>query len=173
MDCRKAIAMNNNSGHGYVVRRDDGFKARCGGPAICSKCAEEVKVLQNKFIEIYAKPKLKNLLELEAQGELPPFGKVEILVLTDWIEDKIKLPHNFSVLLPLFKQYMDDFVHVQQLVTETKERSPKTFEIFDNPPRIKCLECNRTSYSREDVRQKYCVGCDKFHDDYKKRIGNP
>lgn len=29
------------SGHGHVTPNPDGTKARCGGPAICSKCALE------------------------------------------------------------------------------------------------------------------------------------
>lgn len=30
-----------DTGHGHVVPRVDGGKARCGGPAICSACALE------------------------------------------------------------------------------------------------------------------------------------
>jgi hypothetical protein len=30
-----------NGGHGHVVPRQDGAKARCGGPAICHECALE------------------------------------------------------------------------------------------------------------------------------------
>jgi hypothetical protein len=29
------------SGHGHVIPRQDGVKARCGGPALCSECAAE------------------------------------------------------------------------------------------------------------------------------------
>ena len=28
-----------NAGHGHVYPRLDGVRARCGGPAICAKCA--------------------------------------------------------------------------------------------------------------------------------------
>lgn len=28
-------------GHGHVVPRDDGIKARCGGPGLCKQCALE------------------------------------------------------------------------------------------------------------------------------------
>lgn len=28
-------------GHGWVTPREDGAKARCGGPSICAKCAVE------------------------------------------------------------------------------------------------------------------------------------
>lgn len=31
-----------NTGHGHVRPRADGAKARCGGPAICAKCAREL-----------------------------------------------------------------------------------------------------------------------------------
>jgi hypothetical protein len=34
-----------NNGHGHVVPRDDGAKARCGGPALCSVCAHELSML--------------------------------------------------------------------------------------------------------------------------------
>ncbi len=30
-----------NTGHGHVHPRPDGFKARCGGPGICSQCSQE------------------------------------------------------------------------------------------------------------------------------------
>jgi hypothetical protein len=28
----------SDTGHGWVVPRDDGMKARCGGPALCPEC---------------------------------------------------------------------------------------------------------------------------------------
>ena len=31
-----------NSGHGHVRARPDGVKARCGGPAICPACRQEL-----------------------------------------------------------------------------------------------------------------------------------
>lgn len=33
---------NFNLGHGHVIPRPDGVKARCGGPALCSVCAKEL-----------------------------------------------------------------------------------------------------------------------------------
>ena len=30
-----------NCGHGHVVPRTDGLKARCGGPALCAECARD------------------------------------------------------------------------------------------------------------------------------------
>jgi hypothetical protein len=30
-----------NTGHGHVRERPDGYKARCGGPALCGICARE------------------------------------------------------------------------------------------------------------------------------------
>lgn len=35
-----------NSGHGHVFPRPDGVKARCGGPAICPVCAQDLGALQ-------------------------------------------------------------------------------------------------------------------------------
>jgi hypothetical protein len=33
------VFIHGNSGHGHVWPRPDGLRARCGGPAICRKCA--------------------------------------------------------------------------------------------------------------------------------------
>lgn len=30
-----------NQGHGHVYPREDGVKARCGGPGLCSQCARD------------------------------------------------------------------------------------------------------------------------------------
>lgn len=43
--CRSQLRRPINSGHGHVVPRPDGVKARCGGPAICSQCAKEAAQL--------------------------------------------------------------------------------------------------------------------------------
>lgn len=32
-----------NNGHGHVSPREDGVKARCGGPSICMECSKELK----------------------------------------------------------------------------------------------------------------------------------
>lgn len=34
-----------NTGHGHVWRRPDGVRARCGGPAVCSKCAADAAAI--------------------------------------------------------------------------------------------------------------------------------
>jgi hypothetical protein len=34
-----------DGGHGHVVPRADGAKARCGGPAICGECARELALM--------------------------------------------------------------------------------------------------------------------------------
>lgn len=34
------------SGHGWVIRNANGTVARCGGPAICRQCAQELTQLQ-------------------------------------------------------------------------------------------------------------------------------
>lgn len=40
----------SGTGHGHVFHREDGTKARCGGPGVCDKCnadmAEKNKVVQ-------------------------------------------------------------------------------------------------------------------------------
>lgn len=35
----------SGSGHGHVFPNADGFKAKCGGPAVCVACAEDAKAL--------------------------------------------------------------------------------------------------------------------------------
>lgn len=40
-----------NQGHGWVVPRKDGHKARCGGPNICSLCRKEREALLSKVID--------------------------------------------------------------------------------------------------------------------------
>lgn len=37
-----------NSGHGHVWARPDGVRARCGGPAMCSKCAKDAAMMEAK-----------------------------------------------------------------------------------------------------------------------------
>lgn len=37
-----------NQGHGHVVPRADGARARCGGPGLCSVCAQEKAALEGK-----------------------------------------------------------------------------------------------------------------------------
>lgn len=39
-------AGGRNEGHGHVLTRPDGAKARCGGPALCRECARDLAVLQ-------------------------------------------------------------------------------------------------------------------------------
>jgi hypothetical protein len=44
-------------GHGHVVPRADGFKAKCGGPALCAACAGELSdqtVRMNFLAQLYA-----------------------------------------------------------------------------------------------------------------------
>jgi len=38
--------MMANLGHGWVVPRHDGAKARCGGPALCMSCQAEAMMLR-------------------------------------------------------------------------------------------------------------------------------
>lgn len=37
--------IGTNDGHGHVWPRPDGVRARCGGPAICRKCAADASML--------------------------------------------------------------------------------------------------------------------------------
>lgn len=40
------IAGNHNIGHGWVMPRQDGVKARCGGPGLCMDCQAEAMMLR-------------------------------------------------------------------------------------------------------------------------------
>lgn len=37
-----------NVGHGHVFPRPDGMKARCGGPALCSECAQDLALKERE-----------------------------------------------------------------------------------------------------------------------------
>ena len=41
-----------NGGHGHVIPRPDGAKARCGGPALCSVCAAELAAAEDEWLEL-------------------------------------------------------------------------------------------------------------------------
>ena len=37
----QSLSRPENIGHGHVFKRPDGVKARCGGPSMCSECAQD------------------------------------------------------------------------------------------------------------------------------------
>lgn len=39
-----------NSGHGHAWMRPDGIKARCGGPAMCSECRDEQRLMRETAV---------------------------------------------------------------------------------------------------------------------------
>ncbi len=41
-----AAQPNLNTGHGHVIARPDGARARCGGPGICHECSKELAALK-------------------------------------------------------------------------------------------------------------------------------
>ncbi len=43
--------------------------------------------------------------------------------------------------------------------------SNKTYEIVEDGHAIVCLICGRKSYNANDVAQKYCGDCNRFHED--------
>ena len=51
-----------DKGHGHVVPRKDGIKARCGGPALCSKCAMEQVRLDATAIPVHFVPIRETIL---------------------------------------------------------------------------------------------------------------
>lgn len=44
------IVPHTNSGHGHAWARPDGVKARCGGPAACSECRDEQRLMRETAI---------------------------------------------------------------------------------------------------------------------------
>lgn len=40
-----------NTGHGHVYPREDGVRARCGGPACCHECARDLARQQQERAE--------------------------------------------------------------------------------------------------------------------------
>lgn len=48
-----------NTGHGHVYPREDGVRARCGGPGLCSECSRDLvekmrsQMTQEEFRRLY------------------------------------------------------------------------------------------------------------------------
>ncbi len=84
---------HKGSGHGWVYPRPDGVKARCGGPAICTACAEDQRALdaagefaQGTLDSQYTDPTSVLALMLEAmKGQL-------LIVLVNRLGGKIDIP---------------------------------------------------------------------------------
>jgi len=58
-----AVQMNLRSGyfgHGWVVPRSDGVKARCGGPGLCRTCSQEQQALNKQQV---VAPEIRELLQ--------------------------------------------------------------------------------------------------------------
>jgi hypothetical protein len=43
--------VNPNVGHGHVFPRPDGMKSRCGGPAMCSGCAQDLALKEAETLD--------------------------------------------------------------------------------------------------------------------------
>lgn len=56
-----------NTGHGHVTPREDGMKARCGGPALCAECSRELAVKEGKELAQVGGSHSKHVVEIEAQ----------------------------------------------------------------------------------------------------------
>jgi hypothetical protein len=39
-----------------------------------------------------------------------------------------------------------------------------SYQILQNPPRIKCFECGFISPHPGDIKYKFCANCSKFHE---------
>jgi hypothetical protein len=45
------MALKTGDGHGWVIPRQDGTKARCGGPAICDDCKSELRIIDDRKLK--------------------------------------------------------------------------------------------------------------------------
>jgi hypothetical protein len=99
--------MMNDIGHGHVVPRSDGVKARCGGPAMCGDCAKELARLQAAG-ELQAevariRDKTSSTCGERPRPPLPELSREEVGVLLDrppgkvWIDGwRVHGPHRQS-----------------------------------------------------------------------------
>lgn len=59
--------MTNTIGHGHIIPRDDGYKAKCGGPACCGVCMAEWNSIEGKEYRLkMEQPKIYRQWELDA-----------------------------------------------------------------------------------------------------------
>lgn len=49
-DETELVVPHTNSGHGHAWARPDGVKARCGGPAACSQCRDEQRLMRETAV---------------------------------------------------------------------------------------------------------------------------
>ena len=49
-DETELVVPHTNSGHGHAWARPDGVKARCGGPAACSECRDEQRLMRETAV---------------------------------------------------------------------------------------------------------------------------
>lgn len=55
-------------GHGHVYRRDDGQKARCGGPGLCAECSRDLGSLAASTRPMSGSDAFQNAVEAEIQA---------------------------------------------------------------------------------------------------------
>lgn len=73
-----------NSGHGHVVPRPDGMRARCGGPGLCKVCQHDRALLESRVTQ---QPELSAPASLDPIEDL--MTKVQAFGLACWTrEDK-------------------------------------------------------------------------------------
>jgi ribosomal protein L37E len=62
----------------------------------------------------------------------------------------------------------DRYIKINVAMCLVDSQGGPTYEIAKEGKGIKCLRCERTSWSSEDVKQKYCGACNAFHTEGKK-----
>lgn len=66
---RQAPRRMSNTGHGHVKPRDDGIKARCGGPNMCLVCAYELVAQLEERMPVRPKTLEQRVSDLELRVE--------------------------------------------------------------------------------------------------------
>lgn len=94
--------MTNIIGHGHVIPRDDGYQAKCGGPAVCGVCQGE---------ERRARPRLATQLDhfvadVEAAGadqKLYTQAELDAAVAQALAKDRLEFKIALLALQPLWR----------------------------------------------------------------------
>lgn len=87
----------HNLGHGWVWKREDGAKARCGGPALCPECARDARLLpfeKSSQDLVHSDPFVTMFLGYLAVKGLVTPGTTPQQLLDRWLEFKAEMGKN-------------------------------------------------------------------------------
>jgi hypothetical protein len=110
-------------GHGHVTPNPDGSKARCGGPVMCSKCAQELAQLQR--IKATGQ-KMAEVIEEAHQTEAQPISP-EV-----WEAQQQELQRLARLVAELTQYNTEKDERVRELVAVEKELQARVRELEEN-----------------------------------------